>query len=108
MSSVTLAERDSSSPKWTPSDVALAQVFMRRGLLDEELYLCWYIQCLIVGKVSTCKFVPDPVDNLNSFLVECLRLYQPVSNEGVDGFRHRGPWFLMCGLSEVYPLKGLH
>lgn len=40
--------------QYWPSDVALTQVFMWRRLLDEELHLCWHIQCLIVRKVSTC------------------------------------------------------
>lgn len=39
-----------------------------------------YILCLLSAAELTCEFVSHSVDDLNSFFVECLRLYQAVSN----------------------------
>ena len=50
-----LTKQWSNVKEYWPPDVALAQVFMRRGLFNEELHLCWHIQRLIVREVSTCR-----------------------------------------------------
>lgn len=41
--------------QYWPADVALAQVLVWGGLLDEELHLCWHIQRFVMRKVSTCR-----------------------------------------------------
>lgn len=56
-------------PERTPANVALAEVFMGRGLLDEQLHLCWDIQSVIVREVPTGELIADPVNDLNGFLV---------------------------------------
>lgn len=38
-----------------PADVALAQVLVRRGLLDEQLHLRRHTQRVVVGEVATCR-----------------------------------------------------
>ena len=42
-------------PEGTPTDVALTEVLMASGLLDEQLNLSVDIQRLLVGKVIACS-----------------------------------------------------
>jgi len=44
LSSLALPGGNFDLPKWAPTDIALAEVFLRRGLLQKALYLRFHVQ----------------------------------------------------------------
>ena len=57
------------SPPGTPANKTLAQIFRRRGLLDKQINLSYFVDWQHRVKVLAGEFVLDPIQDLDSLSV---------------------------------------
>ena len=68
--------RDWASPEGTPADVALAEVLVACGLVDQQLHLLTDLQTLISVEVPARQLVPHPLHDVQGFLIQRLGFHR--------------------------------
>merc|ERR1719432_344924 len=64
------------SPEWTPPNVALAQVLVAGGLLNQKTNLLLSLQTFLLVEIFASQLVTHPLNNIQSLLIECLWLHR--------------------------------